>query len=333
MDPIHWTPEQQNANDSKKLSLGILSAVQDSADRTESGLVGLQDAIHTSTQESTDVIASLLDQATSDQRVGINKLEEIKSSSLVSNQILKVIAGKDNSDVVEKLTSIESILSIPEKETDLSPVVIAQNEGVSAITSAIGTLTEAVNNKEYPQFPDIPEQKETVKIDGEVKVSKPSWYSPVDLSGIKTTLEKIAGKEMPKFEFPDFKKILSPIQSILEKIAEKKIPEIPMKDGYIKVTVDRVGGGGLSQPESIALRAVATEETLAGQFAIQLDDVSTTGVTYIGKAAIGSSASSAVWQIKKIDETGTPIDMVITWADGNANFDNIWSNRLSLTYA
>jgi hypothetical protein len=59
--------------------------------------------------------------------------------------------------------------------------------------------------------------------------------------------------------------------------------------------------------------------------------LSTSGsVTYVGKAAIGSATSSAVWQIKKIDESsGT----VITWADGNSSFDNIWDNRASLTYS
>lgn len=72
---------------------------------------------------------------------------------------------------------------------------------------------------------------------------------------------------------------------------------------------------------------------IAGEYALQLDDVTTTGVTYVGKAAIGSSASGAVWQIKKINETGSPIDLVITWADGNSNYDNIWNDRASLTYS
>lgn len=80
----------------------------------------------------------------------------------------------------------------------------------------------------------------------------------------------------------------------------------------------------------------ATEETLSqilGKYAIQLDDVSTTNVTYVGKAAIGSAVGSAVWQVMKIDESGTPITLVITYADGNQNFDNIFSNRTSLTYS
>lgn len=80
----------------------------------------------------------------------------------------------------------------------------------------------------------------------------------------------------------------------------------------------------------------ATEESLsqlAGKFAIQIDDVTTTSVTYVGKASIGSVAASAVWQIMKIDESGTPITTVITYADGDSNFDNVWSNRASLTYS
>jgi hypothetical protein len=64
-------------------------------------------------------------------------------------------------------------------------------------------------------------------------------------------------------------------------------------------------------------------------YAIQLDDTSTPNITYVGYAAIGSATSAAVWRIKRIDETS---GLVITWADSNNNFDNIWSNRTGLTY-
>lgn len=77
----------------------------------------------------------------------------------------------------------------------------------------------------------------------------------------------------------------------------------------------------------------ATEETLAGLLATKLDDVSTSNITYVGKAAIGSSGASAVWRIMKIDESGTPTTLSITWADSNSNFDNVWDNRTSLTYS
>lgn len=65
-------------------------------------------------------------------------------------------------------------------------------------------------------------------------------------------------------------------------------------------------------------------------YTVRLDDTSTAGITYVGKAVVSSSEASAVWQIQKIDETGAV--MTIKFADGNTNFDNVWNNRTSLTY-
>lgn len=63
---------------------------------------------------------------------------------------------------------------------------------------------------------------------------------------------------------------------------------------------------------------------------IRVDDTTTAGVTYIGEAAIGSTASQLVWQIIKIDESS---GLLLTWADGNDYFDNSWDNRASLSYS
>lgn len=62
---------------------------------------------------------------------------------------------------------------------------------------------------------------------------------------------------------------------------------------------------------------------------LQVDAVGTT--TYVGYAEAGTLTSGATWAIKKIVETGS--DVSITWADGNTTFDNIWDNRLTLTYS
>lgn len=63
-------------------------------------------------------------------------------------------------------------------------------------------------------------------------------------------------------------------------------------------------------------------------YAIVLDEASAT-VTYVGKATTGSSTGAAVWQVQKLDSTS---GLVITWADGDALFNNVWDNRASLTY-
>lgn len=63
--------------------------------------------------------------------------------------------------------------------------------------------------------------------------------------------------------------------------------------------------------------------------AVRIDEASST-VTYVGKAKPGGAVALAVWQIMKIDETS---GLVITWADGDALFDNIWNDRAGLVYS
>jgi hypothetical protein len=55
-------------------------------------------------------------------------------------------------------------------------------------------------------------------------------------------------------------------------------------------------------------------------------------VTYVGKAAPGSATGSAVWKISKYTDNGSGT-LTETQADGNANYDNIWNNRASLSYS
>jgi len=61
-----------------------------------------------------------------------------------------------------------------------------------------------------------------------------------------------------------------------------------------------------------------------------LDDTSTANKIYIWEAVIWSATSSAVWRIKRLDETTW---LLVGWADSNDNFDNIWDNRTSLSYS
>lgn len=52
---------------------------------------------------------------------------------------------------------------------------------------------------------------------------------------------------------------------------------------------------------------------------------------YRGEATPGSSDSSPVWRIHKLT-IGIDGDITETWANGDSKFDQIWDNRLSLTY-
>jgi hypothetical protein len=52
---------------------------------------------------------------------------------------------------------------------------------------------------------------------------------------------------------------------------------------------------------------------------------------YIGKATAGSVEANAVWKIERIDYLDSVMRSML--ADGDAEFNNIWSNRGSLIYA
>lgn len=64
----------------------------------------------------------------------------------------------------------------------------------------------------------------------------------------------------------------------------------------------------------------STEEAIYKKL---IDDTTTTSVTYVGEAALGTATSAASWRIKKIDESGSPTS--ITWS--GTSFTAIWNNR------
>lgn len=55
-------------------------------------------------------------------------------------------------------------------------------------------------------------------------------------------------------------------------------------------------------------------------------------VHYRGDALPGTATSAAAWRITRLTEQSDG-DMEIVYADGNDSFDNIWDNRLSLSYS
>jgi hypothetical protein len=73
--------------------------------------------------------------------------------------------------------------------------------------------------------------------------------------------------------------------------------------------------------------AVTDESTI---YFVAVDEVNK-NLSYIGKSVIGSSQAGAVWQISRLQTTGTVT--LLQYADGDNSFDNIWNNRASLTYS
>lgn len=67
----------------------------------------------------------------------------------------------------------------------------------------------------------------------------------------------------------------------------------------------------------------------SGLYNVFLDEASAT-ITYVGEAEPGTSAASALWRIKRLDSTS---GLLITWADGDSDFDKVWNDRASYSYS
>jgi len=64
------------------------------------------------------------------------------------------------------------------------------------------------------------------------------------------------------------------------------------------------------------------------------NDISTNSIEYFGWAEPDAATSDAIWKIMRITYATADAsdDFTIEFADGDALYDNQWSNRANLTY-
>jgi hypothetical protein len=80
-----------------------------------------------------------------------------------------------------------------------------------------------------------------------------------------------------------------------------------------------------------SLLTLTSYEELTVPYAVRFDQYdATTG--YLGEAVPGVATSAASWRVKKL-VFGVDGDVDVTYADGDANFNNVWDDRASLTYS
>lgn len=125
-------------------------------------------------------------------------------------------------------------------------------------------------------------------------------------------------------------------------IFQAGIPDTAIADSMLSPSwwFDTSGGGVYWKKESGAgfdkWAKVAEEEVKLAErldFVITGSGAGEITTLYVGRAATGSVDSAAVWSVSRsVIESGLDNDTVTTWADGNADFDNIWDDRLTLTY-
>ena len=80
------------------------------------------------------------------------------------------------------------------------------------------------------------------------------------------------------------------------------------------------------------LSSSGTVTSTDAQYAVKVDESGTPGTSIVGEAAVGQAGTAATWRLKKVVDTGGT-QTILTWADGNSSFDNIWDNRGTYTYS
>lgn len=104
-----------------------------------------------------------------------------------------------------------------------------------------------------------------------------------------------------------------------DRVSEQTILEKVYDATYKALTVQSYGFDGVNLQRQIA-QSVAKKITVSGNY------------TYIAIAAPGTAQETEAWQVRRIDETDAN-NVVFTWADGNANFDNSAEDLTALTYS
>lgn len=89
-------------------------------------------------------------------------------------------------------------------------------------------------------------------------------------------------------------------------------------------------GQAVQLPWAAFIQAIAGAIDMSVEVSRRVDFVGD-ALIYRGEAAPGTAESAAAWRIKRV-EFGTGGDVTETWAGGNADFINAWTDRATLDY-
>jgi hypothetical protein len=109
--------------------------------------------------------------------------------------------------------------------------------------------------------------------------------------------------------------------------------DISNEDIALDVTEEVVSLTVQQEPVAVVLEVSRNAEVAV--LTTRLDDTGLTGqdnISYIGEAQPGSAESASVWRIKKLIQAPDG-DVSVLYANGSATFDQVWDDRLSLSYS
>lgn len=260
----------------------------------------------------------------------------------VINQ-LESISTPDVDKVVQAVSKLDK--DILSNKLDLKPVT----DGLNSLKRELSLIPKTL--------PKIPEARDSIKVSNLSEVK-------LDTSAVEKAIKEL--KLDVKAPIINTEKTdITPLKEVMldllkafnnqKPVEIPKFPEIPKTDltkveikldksnKLLKEIVDKpVGGGGggggngtpyidsTGKPVNIEVNPDGSIPISSSTLTNRVD-TSVTNVVYTGKAPIGSSEASAVWQIKKFDYSSGS-NMSGKFANSGA-FTAVWNDRLTETYS
>ncbi len=281
----------------------------------------------------------------------LNALEDTVVQAF--NALIRFMDGKTTkTEVVNQLTSISTpdVDKVVQALSKLDKDILTNKLDLKPLEQGLNGLKRELSL--IPKtLPKIPEAKDAVKVTNLSEIKLDTSAVEKAIKGLKLVAEAPIINEKDV----DLKPLQNIMTDMLKAINNQKpveipkFPEIPKTDltkvetkldksnKLLKEIVDKpVGGGGgggngtpyvdsTGRPVNVELDGNGNIPVTfsSSTYKLILDETTTTSVTYVGKAALGSATSAAVWQIQKIDESS---GLVITWG-GTGAFDQVYDNR------
>lgn len=181
-------------------------------------------------------------------------------------------------------------------------------------------MMECMKEMAEKEMPEMPEMPESMQISNFPEVQK---VEVTNFPQQKTPIVNIQPPEVnveapivniPETKFPDKMKV--EVENFPEREDLEWAKDL-VKNGRLKVEVDKVGGGG-GGSTSIAIKEVLTDQ-LKDYFLTDIDD--STSTEYYGY-----TEKNGAWYIKKVTSTS------VRFCRGTSAYTTAWTNRASQSY-
>lgn len=254
-----------------------------------------------------------------ENQIELPKLQQVEDKEAkrelreLKQQLTATLRGLERLEKTSQLSTKELAKALKPIETDLNPLIKAVKD-IKIPETKIPAPLEAITVKNLDEL-----KKPLAELAKKLKIELPAIHIPEypknvtvgNLEAVEALLAEISTKteQLRQVEYPqvDLEPLVKAQKEVKNAIESIRFP-IPT------LSVPKTGNDH-----------VATEEI---SFATKITTVG--DITYIANAIAGSAESAAVWQAKKIDAT---TGVVITWADGDTNFNNVATDLTALSYS